>query len=246
MSIETSLSDFVDKILVISKPEIINIEERAYTNKTLAPVYDPVPKNPIIFKSLQGLVDYINSNVDALDMAELMVHVESPASVIVYGCLTEKFLQRPVYAKSEYRMDTFNFNAYQSIDKTIVGLQSHFVMTGELKELIRLLGSIVDSDVREVSDDTISQSVVVKTGVSMKDRAKLPNPITLNAFRTFSEVEQPEGNYVVRLAKDGHDKGLPTVALFDSGGEGWKLDAMLNIKNFLSYRITDKNLPILA
>jgi hypothetical protein len=242
---DSNLSQFIDKILAISQPQIINIDDRDYTTKVIAPMLDHAPKKPLVFKSLKGLVDYINFNVDGLDPHKIMIHVESPYVVSVNSMLTPKFLQRFEYAKSHYDQPEFAFDVFQQIDRAIISLQSHFVMTEELQILIQIIGNITDSDIREVSDDTVTQSVVVRSAVSLKDRIKIPNPITLRPYRTFSEIEQPAGQYIVRVRSE-NEKALPTVALFNSGGMQWQLAAMDAINKFLFFSINDKNIPILA
>jgi hypothetical protein len=55
----------------------------------------------------------------------------------------------------------------------------------------------------------------------------VPNPIQLKPFRTFPEVDQPEGMFVLRM-KTG---GLATLIVCD--GNAWKLEAVKRLREWL-------------
>lgn len=59
--------------------------------------------------------------------------------------------------------------------------------------------------------------------------AVIPNPVTLVAYRTFSQVEQPESLYIFRM----QDRNGIQCALYEADGGAWKIDAMRRIKAYL-------------
>ena len=63
----------------------------------------------------------------------------------------------------------------------------------------------------------------------------VPNPVSLRPYRTFSEVEQPESNYVFRI-KDS-DKG-PAFKLVEADGGLWKNATMRKIKEYLEFELS--------
>ena len=80
-------------------------------------------------------------------------------------------------------------------------------------------------------------------GALVEHFVALPNPVRLKPYRTFREVSQPGSLFVVR-AKRADDGGLPKVALFEADGGKWKLEAIDNIRQYLTSKIAD--IPILA
>jgi len=64
----------------------------------------------------------------------------------------------------------------------------------------------------------------------------VPNPVTLRPYRTFSEVEQPASQFVFRMKTGGSS---PSCALFNADGGAWALEAIENIKRWLSDRLPE-------
>lgn len=81
------------------------------------------------------------------------------------------------------------------------------------------------------SDDGISQQVVMKTGVTKKENAIIPNPVRLIPYRTFLEVEQPESEFVFRIT-EGRG-GAPAFKLVSADGGRWEAVAVDNVKSYL-------------
>lgn len=65
----------------------------------------------------------------------------------------------------------------------------------------------------------------------------IPSPVTLKPYRTFTEVEQPESQFVFRMKEDKYD-GVQ-CALFEADGGAWKLGAMEYIKEYLERELED-------
>lgn len=61
----------------------------------------------------------------------------------------------------------------------------------------------------------------------------LPPIIKLAPYRTFIEVEQPEGEFLLRLQKG------PSAALFEADGGAWKIQARKNIKEYFLDKLAD-------
>ena len=75
----------------------------------------------------------------------------------------------------------------------------------------------------------------VKTGLASKSDAIIPSPVTLKPYRTFTEVEQPESQFVFRMKEDKYD-GVQ-CALFEADGGAWKLHAMESIQEYLEEQL---------
>lgn len=86
---------------------------------------------------------------------------------------------------------------------------------------------------RGAIDDGISQTVAAKTGIATVSNVTLPPIIKLAPYRTFVEVEQPEGEFLLRLQNG------PKAALFEADGGAWKIQARKNIKNYFLDELED-------
>lgn len=87
------------------------------------------------------------------------------------------------------------------------------------------------------TDDGISQQVVMKTGVTKKENAIIPNPVRLIPYRTFLEVEQPESEFVFRIT-EGRG-GAPAFKLVSADGGRWEAVAVDNVKSYLMDALAD-------
>ena len=87
----------------------------------------------------------------------------------------------------------------------------------------------------EVSDDGVTQNVEAKTGAVLKTKATIPNPVRLAPFRTFTEVEQPESAFVLRINQNMQ------VALFEADGGAWRQEAMKDIQAYLIEALSDED-----
>lgn len=92
-------------------------------------------------------------------------------------------------------------------------------------------------------DDGITQRVTAKSGISLSKTVKVPNPVRLMPYRTFTEVAQPESAFVFRMRKDGSSI---SAALFEADGNAWKNEAILNIKEFFKSSLSGEDVIILA
>jgi len=129
------------------------------------------------------------------------------------------------------------------IEKFIISLQSMFVQTDASAEILRIIGNLKDGTVKSLADDGVSQSVTTKTGVATVGEVVVPNPVALQPFRTFPEIEQPESLFVFRLMSGG-ENAKPSAALFEADGGGWKNEAIQKIKTWLSDEVS--GIPIIA
>ena len=82
-----------------------------------------------------------------------------------------------------------------------------------------------------------SQQAIIKTGVTTKDAAFVPNPVSLIPYRTFLEVPQPASDFVFRIS-EGRG-GAPAFKLVAADGGLWKSQAVDNVKNYLVKALAD-------
>ena len=86
----------------------------------------------------------------------------------------------------------------------------------------------------DYSDNGVTQTVSVQSGISLAGTKKIPNPVSLAPFRTFVEVEQPESLFILRVT-DG--RSGPELALFEADGGAWRLAAINSIKDWLQEQL---------
>jgi hypothetical protein len=175
----------------------------------------------------------------------LFVHVESPTEVAVLSGLDKTDKKRSCFMKSKHQNQTYRFGDWLPVDKFIVAAQSQFIPTDDLAKIILYVGNLVDSREIETRDDGITQTAVVKSGLTTSKAVIIPNPVRLKPFRIFPEVDQSESMFTFRLRKSTSGEGYE-CALFEGDGGAWKNAAMLGIKQYLVEGLAGRDVTVLA
>lgn len=214
----------------VAKPEIIPINGKNYTTMSVQPVKESEPAS-IPTGTLTGLVNYITFNPDKLDPGTLFLNVTAHNNVVLRGAIRGDFNQRFAYLTAHLPEESpFPWGRFQDIEEFIIAIQSRFVQDESTQSILQFVSSIKDEHVKTSQDDGISQTVTAKVGIARVAEVTVPNPVVLQPYRTFPEIEQPKSKFVFRM-RSGTD--LPTCALFEGDGGRWKVDAIFSIREYL-------------
>lgn len=229
-------AEAIEKIVEIAQPERMEIDDRPYTTKQIFPVLEPTPES-LSLCTLTGLVDYLTANIDSLDTENLIIHVVNEYTASLKNSFTIPFYQRSRYILCTSPALAFSFNNWMPIENFIIALQTQFIQTHITDELLKIVGNLCESAVHTHTDDGKTQTVTTKSGIAQVEEKDLPNPVILKPYRTFREIEQPESLFVFRMKSAMAEGGAPACALFEADGEAWKLDAILNIRDWIGERL---------
>ena len=208
------------------------------------PVDDgPVPESLIMF-TLDGVVDYIKANVEGLipehPIEPLILQVQDSGTVILHSKPSAKEKQRYAIVQCAAHPPFIPFNQYLDSEQFNTVLLSTFVDTKARAEVFKLVKSMTNEQSMSTADDGVSQVITVKEGVSMLANVQFKNPVPLKPMRTFTEIDQPESNFTLRVNKSGQ------IALFEADGGAWKIEAVKRIKEYLTTKVADCNVVVMA
>lgn len=229
--------EVIQKLEKMSEPKVIEVDGVSFTKDELKPVvYSPHP-DTVELNSIEGFVQFIESKLYMENHS--FITVDSFNQVTLHSeldIITRK--RKPILKAKCIDRSSFQFGLFQPLDSFNIGILSKFEDTPERARLLAYTGNIQKDESVSSTDDGIGQSVSVKRGITTIEKTVVKNPFKLKPFRTFTEVEQPESLFILRIDKDF------TLALFESDGAMWKITAMKNIKKYLSERI--KEIPVLV
>ncbi|EJF1310956.1 hypothetical protein JL773_01750 [Staphylococcus pseudintermedius] len=208
------------------KTEFYEVGKETYANENLKKIEEPVRKEVTVY-SLSGLVDFIKDNFD--NDKRLLVSVLNQQKIVVETQLNNNKKREIVIISLAYT-PTICLDQFMSLEAFNIQLQSIFVKNDDVKNLLRILGNLRSSNIRNAGDNGVSQIVETKRGVTMAQEEVVPNPVRLKPFRTFTEIEQPESLFVFRLRESGNEI---QAGLFEADGGAWKNVARLSIKDYL-------------
>lgn len=181
-------------------------------------------RSPLKLHTLSGVVDYVEHNAERQD-AKLILHIINEGQIELVNSL-DQYDNRETLIESEAIVPDIPFDRFIPAEELIIMLQARFVNTPDREILMKVLGNLREENVTNASDDGISQAVTVKTGVASQENVKVPNPVVLQPYRTFAEIEQPASNFIFRM----HDGMLGS--LIESDGGYWRNDAIQRIKAY--------------
>lgn len=182
--------------------------------------------------TLQGIVDFIKAKFDRED-DRLVLHVKNPTTVKVLSQLDENG-QRENILTTVVDLPVYPFGRFLKPSDFIIQLQSIFQRNDDAKALLEFTAAIKIDKGIELKDNGIGQTTVVKSGAASVAEARVPSPATLQPYRTFLEVPQPESAFVFRLDENGH------CALFEADGGLWKNEAISNVRKYLEVAFKDE------
>lgn len=215
-----------------------------FTSRQVFPVNaktQPMPSR-IDIATLTGLIDFILATKD-FGEESAFIHIKDHSEVELLSGVYGPAKQRTCYVNASFEAllgKSFVFGTFYEKESFVVGLQSLFEPTPERAEVLKVIGTIKENQVREYADDGVTQTVSAKAGVALVSEIVVPNPVVLQPFRTFREIDQPASPFILRVRAG---KEMPQCALFEADGGRWKLEAIGRIKEFIEDKV---ELPIFA
>ena len=221
-----------------------------YSTHKLHDLRKPEPSTtPLNVAGLTGIVEYIQTHeIELRDPAPesdlisapgpYVIHVADFNSVELISHQYGYFEQRDTFAKAVAPWPPgLKFGVWVESEIFVIQLMSLFGVTDARDQMIRLLASITSEAVATHDDDSVVQTVTIKRGVRLKETGVIPNPVLLQPFRTFREIEQPESLFVFR-ARTGDT--MPECALYEADGTSWKLTAVDRIQAWFIAALKDE------
>ena len=193
---------------------------------------EPLP-NCLQITTLTGIADYLTANPDDYITLErkAIIQINDATEVNVF-CQMNGQNDRPHILKAKAITPEIRLGNRMDQEQFIIMLQSQFAQTEDRDMLLRIIGNLKEGAEREMKDNGLTQTVIVKKGVATVNGETVPNPATLAPFRTFIEVEQPRSYYVCRVHEGGY------ISLTDASGGEWRIQAIQSIREWFK-----NNLP---
>lgn len=235
---ENMLTNFVNRLLELKRPEVTIVDGRNYATDRMAPILEPVVPHIELY-TLQSLVELIEKNLDNIDTADTILHVAETGTVQWKTAAFGPFKQRNLLGVAKNSLsEDFRFGVFMDQEAFRIGLMAQFVEGGHLADVQKVSGNITDSLVSTIVDDGVTQQASVRVGIARVEKVDIPPIVDLAPYRSFREIEQPMGKFVFRIRSGGGDKP-PAFALFEADGGAWRLEVVKRIKDWLAVRLPE-------
>lgn len=232
----------LEYIVGLNAPDVKTINGQTYSDKSLYRIKHNPKAEPITLNTLSSLVDYIKSGRDA--KGNMFIHIVSPTEVRFFSELDEDRVREHLVSVVA-QLPSFKFNDYMSHEEFCIGLQAKFENNDDRALLLKFAGTVEAGTVAQYGDDGVTQKATIKQGITGKQDALVPNPVTLYAYRTFLEIDQPAAQYIFRMKQ--YSNNTVGCGLFEADGGAWKIEAKDAIRVYLAENLAGiENLIILS
>ena len=237
------LKEFLDRLLELKRPETVTVAGRMYSTVGLTAVNEPMA-DAVPVSTLTGLVDLYQSDLDGVKKQGVAIHVLSHECVRLISLDANTWGKRLAYVSACHEGGrSFAFGQWMSPEQFIIGLQSMFYPTDDQKELLSVCSTISAETLSISEDDGVTQKAAVGKSVAFKENKKIKPIVSLQPYRTFSDIEQPASNFLFRLHQSTDGKSVQCM-LVEADGGVWKQVAMQSIKDWFERQ--GLNVPIIA
>lgn len=178
--------------------------------------------------SLDAIVKMIRTEALTKYSGAGPIYVDIPSHLLV-----ESFLQpqtreiRPViYSVHATDVPGWDEETKLSFERAAVALQTRFQDSPDRAYTLQLLSQITTGAKVTYNDIGVATTVVTQKGVSLQQNATIKPLVSLRPYRTFQELEQPDGLFLIRIDERG-------ISFVEADGGMWKLEARKRIKSYL-------------
>jgi len=222
---------------------IIEIDGMQWTKARLERVlYEPKPAT-LCVASLSGLVDFINVNIDELDLADTVILIDSFKKVSLISATQGEALERARHIEAVVDPDlkVYPFEKYLEVEPFVIALRSMFEPSDDRERVIAYVSKVSGGTSFGLDDDGVTQIANVKKGVTGALTAKETAPaiIKLRPFRTFRDVPQVESEFLFRMKLIDTESQIVGAALFEADGGRWRNQAVQAIREYLTAYLPD-------
>lgn len=218
------LKEFAQYLVSLKPNQTYTIHGDTYSDNELHRIAPHVDRPDVLkVTSLSALAALVRTEIDVLNLP-IFIRVDGAWAVSAFSTLDDVMKRDGLYrAECVGPMFRAGWRDYES---AVIELRSAFLPSADVDYLLNLLSRIyLDSGVQN-SDNGVSQSVEVRSGVSLKSVVQIKPRVSLTPYRTFLEVAQPESEFILRVNDEMQ------IGLFEADGGAWELEARANIAEF--------------
>ncbi|MEG1564294.1 MAG: hypothetical protein RR365_11305 [Bacteroides sp.] len=219
------LADFVDKLTELNETKQFEINGQIFSDKPLHYV-EPHVNSPreISVNSIDSICKLIKTEKDFID-STFLVKINSARKISVFTTLLGDYSRYFLYCAVADVPEVSR--RYMDKEQAIIELRSLYIPNEGTAYLLGLISSMSKDSSVKSEDNGVTQKVTAQQGISLLQNIDIRPRVSLQPFRTFLEVAQPESEFLLRIDEDGD------IGLFEADGGVWELEAKRNIANYL-------------
>ena len=226
------LKEAIEKIERMSAPTFHEVDGSVFSNQQMVHIMDKKPMPRCIdLTGLDSICKMVRNEAEHVGL-QIFIQVKDYKSVSVFTELDEDEDRLYLYncVADTPAVTTNRFMAYEN---AVIELRSLYIPNKGTEYLLQLLSSISNESKVTSSDNGVTQQVEARSGIALNSMVKVEPRVSLQPFRTFVEVAQPESEFLLRI----NDRG--EIGFFPADGGVWKLEATRNVAAYFENALKD-------
>ena len=166
--------------------------------------------------------------------APYFVAIPSPLKAVCFLQVEKgnRFTRKTIYEANATDVPGWKEEARLPFEQAAVALQTRFQDSPDRQYAMQLLSQITTGAKVTYNDTGIATTVVTTKGVALQQNTTIKPIITLKPYRTFQEIDQPDGLFLIRIDERG-------ITFTEADGGMWKIKARQTIKKYLEEKLAD-------
>ena len=228
------LKEAIEKIEEMSSPLVYTEGGHSYVLYTdhteeLRPAIDS--PDTVRLNSLDALVQLVKKEQQD---RQIFVSVTGHDEVDVYDSPSEdrRWKRNVLYNARAIDIPGWEPEVQMGFDQAAVALMTRFQDGGDREYTLQLLSQITTGAKVTYTDNGVASTIVTQKGAALAQNTTIKPLVKLRPYRTFQEIEQPEGVFLIRISERG-------ITFREADGGMWKLTARNTAKAWLQEQLQD-------
>lgn len=228
------LKEAIEKIEEMSSPLVYTEDDHSYVlyadhTEELRPAIDS--PETVRLNSLDALVQLVKKEQQD---RQIFVSVTGHDEVDVYDSPSEdsRWKRNVLYNARAIDIPGWEPEVQMGFDQAAVALMTRFQDGGDREYTLTLLSQITTGAKVTYTDNGVASTIVTQRGAALAQNTTIKPLVKLRPYRTFQEIEQPEGIFLIRISERG-------ITFREADGGMWKLTARNTAKAWLQEQLQD-------
>ena len=229
----------IEKIESMVEPTIYENDGHSYVIDHDGCVTEIMPEviipDTLSLNSLDAIVKMVREEAIGI-WNRIYINISSNLTVMAYTemfCEESRFKRAALYVANATDVPGWDEEVKLPFERAAVALQTRFQDSPDRAYTLQLLSQITTGAKITYNDIGVATTIVTQKGVQLQQNSTIRPIVKLRPYRTFQEVEQPEGLFLIRI----DDRGISFV---EADGGMWKLTARNTIKQYLEIALNEE------
>ena len=226
------LAEAIDKIRELSRPFSYEMDGHTYMLNDDGSYYEIKPDlnapECLNLSSLDAVITMVRT--EAVKYATpIFISVPSATMVRVFSTTRTELREHRIdfYVAKATDVPGWESEMKLPFDKAAVALQTRFQDSDDREYCLQLLSNITTGAKVTYNDIGVATTVVTQKGISLQQNQTIKPLVKLRPYRTFQEVEQPEGLFLIRIDERG-------ITFTEADGGMWRLTARKTVADYIT------------